>query len=249
MMPAELGLSDTESLQAQRMKLEMDKIGLPGLSEEQCFGFKDVIAKLTALSEEQLLAFKGKLAKLKSRMPIWRAIQEPPTLKQKQEAISKLRRSLNDIIRFERSSDKADGAIRDILLGADLAPELADTQKDGLVGGHLDVAEWLAHAEKIYALAKQLEEVLHAPVKSSKRWGPVPVPPRARLIGVDLPNLYAKVFARKFSPTRTLDVEFLQTCLALLGEASAKGEHIRDCVKLAGKRNREHSREHASSAI
>ena len=167
----ELALSDTESLQARSMKLEMDKIGLSGLSEKQCFLFKDVIAKLTALSEEQLLAFKDKLAKLKSRMPIWRAIQEPPTLKQKREAISKLRRSLNDIIRFERSGDKADGAIRDILLGADLAPELADTQKDALVGGHLDVAEWLAHAEKIYSLVKQLDEALHAPVKNSNGGG------------------------------------------------------------------------------
>ena len=87
--PAELGLSDTESLRAQRLKLEMDKIGLPGLSEEQCFGFKDAIAKLISLPEEQLLAFKDGIAKLKSRSPIWRALQERPTVKQKQKAISK----------------------------------------------------------------------------------------------------------------------------------------------------------------
>ncbi len=247
--PAELCLSNTESLQAQRLKLEMDKIGLSGLSAAQCFGFKDVIVKLTALSEEQLLAFKDELAKLKSRSPIWRAIQVRPTIKQKREAISKLRKVLDAILRFDRSDVKADVAIRDILLGADLASELGDTSKDALAGGHLDIAEWLAHAEKIDALAKRFEEALHAPVKSSKRWGPVPIAPRARLIGTDLPNLYAKVFARKFSPTRTLDIEFVQTCLALLGEASAKGEHIRDCVNLAVKRNREHGRERTSSAI
>jgi hypothetical protein len=206
----ELVLSDTESFQARNLKREMDRIGLSGLSEKQCFLFKDVIAKLTALSEEQLLAFKDKLAKLKSRMPIWRALQEPPTLKQKQEAILKLRRSLDAIIRFERSGDKADGAIRDAL------------------GGHLDVAEWLAHAEKINALVKQLDEALSAPAKNSKRVGPVPVAPRTRLIGMDLPNVYAKVFSRKFSPTRTLDLEFVQTCLALLGETPAGGEFIRD---------------------
>jgi hypothetical protein len=201
----ELVLSDTESFQARNLKREMDRIGLSGLSEKQCFLFKDVIAKLTALSEEQLLAFKDKLAKLKSRMPIWRALQEPPTLKQKQEAILKLRRSLDAIIRFERSGDKADGAIRDAL------------------GGHLDVAEWLAHAEKINALVKQLDEALSAPAKNSKRVGPVPVAPRTRLIGMDLPNVYAKLFGRKFSPTRTLDLEFVQTCLALLGETPAGG--------------------------
>ena len=113
----ELVLSDMESFRARSLKREMDRIGLSGLSEKQCFLFKDVIAKLTALSEEQLLAFKDKLAKLKSRMPIWRALQEPPTLKQKQEAISRLRRSLDAIIRFERSGDKADGAIRNALDG------------------------------------------------------------------------------------------------------------------------------------
>ena len=232
----ELDLSDTESLQARRLKREMDRIGLSGLSEEQCFAFKDVIAKLTALPEEQLLAFKDGIAKLKSRSPIWRALQERPTLKQKQKAISKLRRSLDAILRFDRSDDKADVAIRDILLGADLAAELADAEKDALAGGHLDVAEWLAHAEKINALVKQLDEALPAPVKNSKRVGPVPVGPRTRLIGMDLPNLYAKAFGRKFSPTRTLDLEFVQTCLALLGETPAGGEFIRDCVKVAGKR-------------
>jgi hypothetical protein len=214
----ELDLSDTESLQARSLKREMDRIGLSGLSEKQCFLFKDVIAKLTALSEEQLLAFKDQLAKLKSRMPIWRDLQEPPTLKQKKEARSKLRRSLDAIIRFERSGDKADAAIRDAL------------------GDHLDVAEWLAGAEKIKAL---VDEALRPPVKNSKRVGPVPVAPRARLIGMDLPNLYAKVFGRKFSPTRTLDAEFVQTCLALLGETKAGENFIRECVKLARKRARQ----------
>ena len=81
----ELVLSDTETFQARNLKREMDRIGLSGLSEKQCFLVKDVIAKLTPLSEEQLLAFKDKLAKLKSRMPIWRDLQEPPTLKQKKK--------------------------------------------------------------------------------------------------------------------------------------------------------------------
>jgi hypothetical protein len=241
--PAELGLSDTESLRAQRLKLEMDKIGLPGLSEEQCFGFQDAIAKLISLPEEQLLAFKDGIAKLKSRSPIWRALPERPTVKQKQKAISKFKKCLDAILRFERSDVKADVAVRDMLLGADLAAELADTEKDALAGGHLDVAEWLAGAKKINALAKRLDKALHSPVKNSKRAGPVPVGPRARLIGMDLPNLYAKVSGRKFSPTRTLDVEFVQTCLALLGETPAGGEFVRDCVKLAGKRRRERSRE------
>jgi hypothetical protein len=201
-----------------------------------------------SLPEEQLLAFKDGIAKLKSRSPIWRALQERPTVKQKQKAISKFKKCLDAILRFERSDVKADVAVRDMLLGADLAAELADTEKDALAGGHLDVAEWLAGAEKINALAKRLEKALHSPVKNSKQAGPVPVAPRARLIGMDLPNLYAKVFGRKFSPTRTLDLEFVQTCLALLGETPAGGEFVRDCVKLAGKRRREHSREGVSSA-
>ena len=104
-------------------------------------------------------------------------------------------------------------------------------------GVHLDVGGWFAHAEKINALVKHLDEALPAPAKNSKRVGPVPVGPRTRLIGMDLPNLYAKAFGRKFSPTRTLDLEFVQTCLALLGETPAGGEFIRDCVKVAGKRH------------
>ena len=91
----ELTLSDTESLQARCLQREMDKIGLSGLSEAQCLEFEDVIAKLIALPEERLRAFKAGLAKLKSWLPIWEAIQEgPPTLKQKQKAISKLRKGL-----------------------------------------------------------------------------------------------------------------------------------------------------------
>jgi hypothetical protein len=85
-------------------------------------------------------------------------------------------------------------------------------------------------------LVKQLDEALPAPAKNSKRVGPVPVARRTRLIGMDLPNVYAKLFGRKFSPTRTLDLEFVQTCLALLGETPAGGEFIRDRVKVAGKR-------------
>jgi hypothetical protein len=164
-------------------------------------------------------------------MSIWRTLQELPTLKQKQEAISRLRGSLDAIIRFERSGEKADVAIRDAL------------------GCHLDVVDWLARAEKINALVKQLDKALSAPAKNSKRVGPVPVGPRTRLIGMDLPNLYTEAFGRKFSPTRTLDLEFLQTCLALLGEAPAGGNYIRDCVKQAGKRCREHSPERMNNAI
>jgi hypothetical protein len=138
---------------------------------------------------------------------------------------------LDTIIRFERSGVKADVAIRDAL------------------DGHLDVAEWLVHAQKINALVKQFDKALPSPAKNSKRVGPVPIGPRTRLIGVDLPNLYAKAFGRKFSPIRTLDVEFVQTCLALLGEDPVEGEYIRDCVKSVGKRCSEHSRERTSNVI
>jgi hypothetical protein len=313
----ELTLSDTERFQARRLKREMDEIGLPGLSERQCFDFKDIIAKLIALPEERLRAFKAGLAKLKSRLPIWEAIQEgPPTLKQKQKAISKLRKALHGLapkpkpvaekwnafdeflremgftkyagfdgvrlrrdvpiegmclsdlialeltrtqergvreefakrfpdleesLEFRRSRDKADAAIRDILLGDYLAPELADTEDDALAGGHLDVAEWLAHAKKINALAKRHEAALHAPAKSSKRAGPVPLGPKHRLIGMDLPNLYAKVFCSKYSPTRTLDADFVKTCLALLGERPARDNYILECFKEARKRSCEHT--------
>ena len=128
-------------------------------------------------------------------------------------------------------------AIRDILLGDYLvAPELADTEDDALAGGHLDLAEWLARAKKFNALAKRREAALHAPPKSSKQAGPVPLGPKLRLIGMDLPNLYAKVFCSKYSPTRTLDADFVKTCLALLGERPARDNYILECFKEAGKR-------------
>ena len=249
-----LDLSEEERFKARRLKREMDEMGLPGVSEDQCFTFKGVIASLQSLSAEQLLAFRDGIAKVKSRGPIWRALQEPPTLKQKQNAIAKFRKDLDAIRRFAqlgsqkdegregqppRRHNKSDVAIRDILLGADLAAELADTEEDALTGGHLDVAEWLAGAEKINALAKQLDEALRAPQKKSKRAGPVPVAPRTRLIGMALPNLYAKVFGRRFSPNRAPDIEFVQTCLALLGETKAGENFIRECVKLARKRARQ----------
>jgi len=193
----------------------------------------------------QLLAFKDGIAKLKSRSPIWRALQERPTVKQKQKAISKFKKCLDAILRFERSDVKADVAVRDMLLGADLAAELADTEKDALAGGHLDVAEWFAAAKKIDALAKRREAEFHAPVDSSKRPGPVPVGPRTRLIGMDLPSLYAKVFGRKFSPTRTPDVEFVNACLVLLGEGPKeegedyiKANYIKECIDLVRERSR-----------
>jgi hypothetical protein len=233
---SKLDLSEEERFKARRLKREMDEMGLPGLSEDQCFTFKGVIASLQSLSAEQLLAFRDGIAKVKSRGPIWRALQKRPTLKQKQETILKFRNNLDAVVRFYRSDVKADVAIRDILLGADLAAELADTEEDALTGGHLDVAEWLAGAEKINALAKRLNEALHAPQKKSKRAGPVPVAPRTRLIGMALPNLYAKVFGRRFSPNRAPDIEFVQTCLALLAETKAGENFIRECVKLARKR-------------
>jgi hypothetical protein len=241
----ELVLSDTERFGARCLQREMDKIGLPGLSEEQCFTFKDVIAKLIALSEELRLAFKDGLAKLKPRLANWQDLQERPTLKQKKDEISKLRKGLEAILRFDRSDDKAAVAIRDILLGDYLAPELADTEKDALAGGHLDVAEWFAAAKKIDALAKRREAEFHAPVDSSKRPGPVPVGPRTRLFGMDLPSLYAKVFGRKFSPTRTPDVEFVNACLVLLGEGPKeegedyiKANYIKECIDLVRERSR-----------
>lgn len=228
---AELGLSDAESSQAQRLKLDMAKMGLPGLSEDQCFACKDVIAKLKALPQERFLAFKDGIAKLKSRRPIWRAVQERPTIKQKQKSTSSLIKALDTIQRFDRSAVKADVAIQDAL------------------AGHLEVSEWLARAKEIKALAEQLAKALHAPVGNSKRLGPVPIPPRARLIGTDLPNLCDQVFARKFSPTRTLDLEFVKACLALLGETPAKDNYIQDCAKLAGKRCREHGRGLTSNGV
>ena len=148
---------------------------------------------------------------------------------------------LEESLEFRWSRDKADVAIRDILLGDYLAPELADTEDDALAGGHLDGAEWLAGAKKIYALVKRHEAALHAPAKSSKRVGPVPLGPKLRLIGMDLPNLYAKVFCSKYSPTRTLDPDFVKTCLALLGERPARDNYILECFKEAGKRSREHT--------
>jgi hypothetical protein len=57
----ELVLFDTESLQARHLTRETDNIGLTGLSEAQCFEFKDVIAKLRGLTEEGLLAFKDEM--------------------------------------------------------------------------------------------------------------------------------------------------------------------------------------------
>jgi hypothetical protein len=149
---------------------------------------------------------------------------------------------LEESLEFRRSRDKADVAIRDILLGDYLvAPELADTEDDALAGGHLDLAEWLARAKKFNALAKRREAALHAPAKSSKQAGPVPLGPKLRLIGMDLPNLYAKVFCSKYSPTRTLDADFVKTCLALLGERPARDNYILECFKEAGKRSREHT--------
>ena len=149
---------------------------------------------------------------------------------------------LEESLEFRRSRDKADVAIRDILLGDYLvAPELADTEDDALAGGHLDLAEWLARAKKFNALAKRREAALHAPPKSSKQAGPVPLGPKLRLIGMDLPNLYAKVFCSKYSPTRTLDADFVKTCLALLGERPARDNYILECFKEAGKRSREHT--------
>jgi hypothetical protein len=117
---SKLDLSEEERFKARRLKREMDEMGLPGLSEDQCFTFKGVIASLQSLSAEQLLAFRDGIAKVKSRGPIWRALQKRPTLKQKQETILKFRNNLDAVVRFYRSDVKADVAIRDILLGADL---------------------------------------------------------------------------------------------------------------------------------
>jgi hypothetical protein len=226
----------------------MDEMGLPGLSEAQCFVFKDVIAKLKALSGEQLAAFKDGIAKVKSRGPLWNALQELPTLKQKRDAIAKFRKNLDGICRFAKSVANPEAEIYAALVGADLSPELADTEKDALVGGYLDVAEWLSGADKINALARQLEdalakrheEKLSVAETSVPRLGPVPLGPRNRLIGVALPDLYVKVFGNKFSSTRTPDIEFVRACLALLGDAvPVREDFIRDCVKKARRRARE----------
>ena len=64
-------------------------------------------------------------------------------------------------------------------------------------------------------------------------------PAKARLIGIYLPNLYTKVFGGKYVPTRAPEIEFVKTCLALMGENPANDEsYIQDCFKLAGKRRR-----------
>jgi hypothetical protein len=181
---------------------------------------------------------------------------ETANFEKKKDAITRFRKNLDGICRFAKSGEKAETAVRDALVGADLAAELADTEEDALVGGHLDLAGWLAGAKKINALAKRFEDALAKRLEeepnvaktSRRRPGPVPLGPRNRLIGEALPGLYAKVFGGKFYPTRTPDIEFVQTCLALLGETPAGGEFVRDCVKLAGKRRRERSREGVSSA-
>jgi hypothetical protein len=64
---SKLDLSEEERFKARRLKREMEEMGLPGLSEDQCFTFKGVIASLQSLSAEQLLAFRDGIAKVKSR--------------------------------------------------------------------------------------------------------------------------------------------------------------------------------------
>jgi hypothetical protein len=96
----------------------------------------------------------------------------------------------------------------------------------------------LAYAEKTNERAERLEQRLHA--EKPKKAGPVPIAPRTRLIGIYLPDLYTKVFGGKYVPTRGSEIEFVKTCLALMGEKPANDEsYIQDCFKLAGKRRRE----------
>jgi hypothetical protein len=104
---SKLDLSAEERFKARRLKREMDEMGLPGLSEDQCFTFKGVIASLQGLSAEQLLAFRDGIAKVKSRGPIWRALQERPTLKQKQK------RALIALAVGLFKAGRIEGAIRD----------------------------------------------------------------------------------------------------------------------------------------
>jgi hypothetical protein len=236
----ELPLTDVERSRLKRLRLKMDELGLPGLSVKQYFEFEGVILRLEALPEEQRRVFKGGLTGWKSHLPIWQALQVRPTPKQMQDSIKKLRECLDAIVEFQHSRDRADVAVRDLILGDYLAPELADTEEeDALFGGRLDVAEWLANAKKVNELVERHEGNIHACAKEPKKAGPVPIAPRARLIGIYLPDLYTKVFGGKYVPTRAPEIEFVKTCLALMGEKPANDEsYIQDCFKLAGKRRR-----------
>jgi hypothetical protein len=245
----ESDLTDVERSRLKRLRREMHRLRLSGrsrpgrsrLSDRQCLEFEGVIHRLEALPEEQRRVFKGGLTGWKSHLPIWQALQVRPTPKQMQDSIKNLRECLDAIVEFQHSRDRADVAVRDLILGDYLAPELADTEEeDALFGGHLDVAEWLANAKKVNELVERHEGNIHACAKEPKKAGPVPIAPRARLIGIYLPDLYTKVFGGKYVPTRAPEIEFVKTCLALMGEKPANDEsYIQDCFKLAGKRRRE----------
>ena len=249
----ESDLTDADRSRVKRVRREMHRLRLSGrsrLSDRQCLEFEGVIHRLGALSGDKLLAFKCGLDDWKSHLPIWQALQGRPTPKQMQEPIRKLRKALDAIVEFQRSADRADVAVRNAL---DCEPALPppetppptepiegreywerDAKKNGV---HLYVRGWLADPEKTNERVERLEQRLHA--EKPKREGPVPVGPRNRLIGIDLPNLYTKVFGSKYSPTRTPEIEFVRTCLALMGEDPAKANYIQECFKKARKRRRE----------
>jgi hypothetical protein len=243
----ESDLTDADRSRVKRVRREMHRLRLSGrsrLSDRQCLEFEGVIHRLGALSGDKLLAFKCGLDDWKSHLSIWQALQGRPTPKQMQDSLRKLRKPLDAIVEFQRSADRADVAVRNAL---DCEPALPPPETppppepiEGREYWERDAKKnggWLAHAEKTNERAERLEQRLHA--EKPKREGPVPVGPRNRLIGIDLPNLYTKVFGSKYSPTRTPEIEFVGTCLALMGEDPAKANYIQECFKKARKRRRE----------
>jgi hypothetical protein len=243
----ESDLTDADRSRVKGVRREMHRLRLSGrsrLSDRQCLEFEGVIHRLGALSGDKLLVFKCGLDDWKSHLPIWQALQGRPTPKQMQESIRKLRKALDAIVEFQRSADRADVAVRNAL---DCEPALPPPETppppepiEGREYWERDAKKnggWLAYAEKTNERAERLEQRLHA--EKPKREGPVPVGPQNRLIGIDLPNLYTKVFSGKYVPTRAPEIEFVRTCLALMGEGPTKANYIQECYKLAGKRRRE----------
>jgi hypothetical protein len=243
----ESDLTDADRSRVKRVRREMLRLRLSGrsrLSDRQCLEFEGVIHRLGALSGDKLLVFKCGLDDWKSHLPIWQALQGRPTPKQMQESIRKLRKALDAIVEFQRSADRADVAVRNAL---DCEPALPPPETppppepiEGREYWERDAKKnggWLTYAEKTNERAERLEQRLHA--EKPKREGPVPVGPQNRLIGIDLPNLYTKVFSGKYVPTRAPEIEFVRTCLALMGEGPTKANYIQECFKRAGKRRRE----------
>ena len=129
----ESDLTDTDRSRVKRVRREMHRLRLSGrsrLSDRQCLEFEGVIHRLEALPEEQRRVFKGGLTGWKSHLPIWQALQVRPTPKQMQYSIKNLRECLDAIVEFQHSRDRADVAVRDLILGDYLAPELADTEEE-----------------------------------------------------------------------------------------------------------------------